>query len=96
MDCRAVPRGLQCNESALLRTGKQNYIQRSSSAQWTVVTIYLLYLLPYVVISYDERYAMPLVAVKVLLVVWAVDRLLALASRAEDGDSAGRAAHALQ
>jgi hypothetical protein len=43
-------------------------------AQWTVIGIYLFYLLPYVGISYYERYAMPLLGAKVLLVVWAVDR----------------------
>jgi hypothetical protein len=32
-------------------------------------------LLPYVAISYYERYAVPLLAVKVLLVLWAVDSL---------------------
>jgi hypothetical protein len=42
-----------------------------------VIGVYLLYLLPYVGISYYERYAVPLVGVKVLLVVWAVDRCLA-------------------
>jgi hypothetical protein len=46
-------------------------------AQWVVIGIYLLYLLPYVGISYYERYAVPLVGVKVLLVVWAIDRCLA-------------------
>jgi hypothetical protein len=35
-------------------------------------------LLPYIVASYYERYAVPLLTVKVLLVVWAVDRLLSL------------------
>jgi hypothetical protein len=40
--------------------------------------LYVLYLAPYVAISYYERYAAPLVAVKVLLVVWAVQALLSL------------------
>jgi hypothetical protein len=44
-------------------------------AQWTVLGVYLFYLLPYVVIGYYERYAVPLLAAKVLLVVWAIDRL---------------------
>ena len=48
-------------------------------AQWTVIGIYLLYLLPYVAVSYYERYAMPLVGVKALLVIWGVDRLLSFA-----------------
>ncbi len=46
------------------------------SMQWTVIAIYLLYSLPYIVISYYERYAVPLLAIKVLLVIWAVDRIL--------------------
>ena len=45
-------------------------------AQWVVIAVYVLYLLPYVSISYYDRYAMPLLGVKVLLVVWAADRLL--------------------
>ncbi len=46
-------------------------------AQWLVVGTYVLYLLPYVVISYYDRYAVPLLGVKALLVVWGADRLLA-------------------
>jgi hypothetical protein len=44
--------------------------------QWLVIALYFLYLLPYIVISYYVRYEMPLLGVKVLLVVWALDRLL--------------------
>jgi hypothetical protein len=43
--------------------------------QWIAIGLYLLYLLPYVGVSYYERYAVPLVGVKVLLVLWAADRL---------------------
>lgn len=43
--------------------------------QWCVVVIYFLYLLPYIGISYYERYAAPLLGVKALLVIWAIDRL---------------------
>jgi hypothetical protein len=46
--------------------------------QWAVIGVYLLYLLPYIVASYYERYTAPLVGVKVLLLVWAADRLLAM------------------
>ena len=49
--------------------------------QWTVIGVYVLYLLPYIAASYYERYAVPLVAVKVLLVTWAVDRLLSFGQR---------------
>jgi hypothetical protein len=45
-------------------------------AQWVVIGVYVLYLLPYVVASYYERYTLPLLGVKVLLVLWAADRLL--------------------
>jgi len=50
-----------------------------SLPQQTVIGVYLLYLLPYVASSYYERYAVPLLAVKVLLVIWGMDRLLASA-----------------
>ncbi len=45
-------------------------------AQWVVMGAYVLYLGPYICVSYYERYAMPLLAVKVLLVIWAADRML--------------------
>jgi len=44
---------------------------------WIVIGVYLLYLLPYVVVSYYERYAFPLVGVKVVLVILAADRSFA-------------------
>jgi hypothetical protein len=47
-------------------------------AQWAVIGVYLFYLLPYAAISYYERYALPLLGAKVLLVVWGADRLLSL------------------
>jgi hypothetical protein len=47
-----------------------------SRPQWAVIGVYVLYLLPYVASSYYERYAVPLLAVKVLLVIWAMDRLV--------------------
>jgi hypothetical protein len=43
--------------------------------QSRVLLIYGVYLSPYVAISYYDRYGMPLVGVKVLLVVWAIDWL---------------------
>jgi hypothetical protein len=49
--------------------------------QWLVIGLYVLYLLPYVCVSYYERYAAPLLGVKALLIVWAADRLLALRFR---------------
>jgi hypothetical protein len=43
--------------------------------QWIVIGIYVVYLLPYVFISYYPRYAMPLLGVKMLLILWAIDEL---------------------
>lgn len=45
--------------------------------QWIVIGVFLLYLLPYAVISYYERYGLPLLGVKVLLVIWGADRCVA-------------------
>ena len=43
---------------------------------WLVIGVFLSYMLPYVVISYYERYALPMLGLKVLLIVCAADRLL--------------------
>jgi hypothetical protein len=48
---------------------------RLTRAQWAVIGVYLLYLLPYIAVSYYERYGTPLLGVKVLLVLWALGRL---------------------
>jgi hypothetical protein len=37
--------------------------------------VYVVYLVPYVVISYFERYSIPLLGIKVLLVLGAAERL---------------------
>lgn len=50
--------------------------QRPRPAQWIGMGAYVLYLMPYIAVSYYERYAMPLLAVKVLLVIWAADGFL--------------------
>jgi hypothetical protein len=47
-------------------------------AQWCAIGIYGVYLSPYIAASYYERYAAPLLAVKVLLVLWAVDHVWSL------------------
>jgi hypothetical protein len=47
-------------------------------SQWVGIGVYVLYLFPYIAVSYYERYAVPLLGVKVLLVLWAGDRLLSL------------------
>jgi hypothetical protein len=46
--------------------------------QWGVIAVYLAYLTPYIAISYYDRYAVPLAAVKAVLVYWAVERLVVL------------------
>jgi hypothetical protein len=63
--------GLMC----LIVTARR---ERLSWAQWSVIGVYFFYLLPYLAASYYERYALPLLGVKTLLVIWATDRLLAL------------------
>lgn len=47
-------------------------------AEWCTIGLYLIYLTPYVLISYYERYGAPLVGLKVLLVIWAAYHLLSL------------------
>ncbi len=43
-------------------------------AQWIVIGVYLAYLLPYVLISYYERYKFPLIGAEAALVVWGIGR----------------------
>jgi hypothetical protein len=50
-------------------------------AQWLALGLYVLHLFPYILVSYYERYAAPLLAVKALLVIWGTDRLLGLWSK---------------
>jgi hypothetical protein len=52
--------------------------------QWVVISVYVVYLLPYIVASYYERYGVPLLGVKVLLVVLTVDRLWSCLGRKEN------------
>jgi hypothetical protein len=56
---------------ALLGTSPWRPLTR---AQWVVIGVYLAYLLPYVLVSYYDRYKFPVFAAEVLLVVWAVAR----------------------
>jgi hypothetical protein len=56
----------------LLFTSLRNPLERF---QWIVIAVYLLYLLPYIGASYYDRYSLPLIGVKVLLVLWAADRV---------------------
>jgi hypothetical protein len=54
------------------------FIEPMHPVQWIGIGAYMLYLTPYIAVSYYDRYAMPLLGVKVLLVVWAADRVLSL------------------
>jgi hypothetical protein len=63
----------------LLFTGPWEPLSR---VQWTVLGCYVFYLTPYVIISYYERYGVPLLGIKVLLVLWAADRVARGARRA--------------
>ena len=49
---------------------------RLRAIEWVAIGTYVVYLLPYVTASYYDRYGMPLIGVKVLLVVFAIERLL--------------------
>jgi hypothetical protein len=53
-------------------------LDRLPPVVWTAIAIYWLYLAPYICTSYYARYAFPLLGVKALLVVWALDRLVRL------------------
>lgn len=51
---------------------------------------HVVYLMPYVVVSYYERYAAPLLGVKVLLVIRGVDRVISVChKRGPVGDGFG-------
>jgi hypothetical protein len=51
-------------------------------AQWTIIGIYVCYLIPYIAIGFYDRYAVPLIAVKALLVIWALDLAFCMRRRA--------------
>jgi hypothetical protein len=45
-------------------------------AQWVVIAVYLAYLMPYVAVSYYDRYKFPVMVTEIALVVWGVERLV--------------------
>lgn len=59
--------------------------ERLQRGHWVVIGVYCLFLLPYVVVSYYDRYAFPLVGVKVMLVVFGADRVLSVVTGGERG-----------
>jgi hypothetical protein len=63
-----------------------------SVPQWAAISIFAFYLLPYVASSYYERYAVPLLAVKFLLVTWELERLLTAAKNRLNKKSRARPA----
>lgn len=52
--------------------------QKLNSLEWGLVTIFALWLFPYVVVSYYDRYGFPLMGIKILLCFCAMDRIMAL------------------
>ncbi|HKI33234.1 MAG TPA: beta-galactosidase [Gemmataceae bacterium] len=44
-------------------------------AQWMVMGVYILYLLPYVLASYYERYKFPVIVAEAALLIWGIDRV---------------------
>jgi hypothetical protein len=61
---------------ALLLLIATSFWRPLSAQTWLVISLYIVYLLPFIAITYYDRYAVPLLAAKVLLVVWAGDRIL--------------------
>ena len=57
------------------------FLRPLSWVQVLVIGIFFLYLMPYIGVSYYGRYAIPQLAVKVILVIWAADRMLCLLFR---------------
>jgi hypothetical protein len=43
--------------------------------EWSAIVIYVVYLTPFVLVSYYPRYGFSLLAIKVLLIIWTFDRL---------------------
>jgi hypothetical protein len=49
--------------------------------RWAAVGVYVLFMTPYIIISYYDRYVMPALGVKTLLVVWALDEFFDVLAR---------------
>jgi hypothetical protein len=56
-----------------------SFVRRLHAEQWLVMGAYVLYIVPYIGVSYYDRYGVPLVAIKALLVIWAIDRAVCFA-----------------
>lgn len=69
------------------------------AVHWLVITLYAVYLAPFVAVSYYDRYALPLLAAKVLLIIWGTDRGLCWLSEkvgSRTANQSGRPAPAVQ
>ena len=61
--------------AVLVLTGVVRPLQR---AHGCAIGVYCLYLLPYIVISYYDRYAFPVLAAQALLTIWGIERVVSL------------------
>jgi hypothetical protein len=64
------------------------FLRPWTRAESVIVGVYVLYLLPYVLVSYYDRYGLPMLGVKTLLVVFGADRLVALIAGARQRKTA--------
>jgi len=48
-----------------------------------VIVVYIAFLMPYVVVSYYDRYKFPIMGTEVILLVWGIDRLVRWAAGGE-------------
>ncbi|MEM9585703.1 MAG: hypothetical protein AAGA03_00355 [Planctomycetota bacterium] len=60
----------------ILCTGNVVARRRLSSLQQSAIVLYIAYLFPYVICSYYPRYGVPLLAIKMLLMTWFLQRVL--------------------
>lgn len=54
----------------------------SSLQRWTIV-VYVAYLIPYIACSYYPRYGFPLIAVKILLCYWALEKIVGMVKQSQ-------------
>ena len=64
---------------AILVLASSALVRPLPAALWIAIGVELLYMMPYVGISYYERYALPMLGVRAILIVGMVDRLLSFA-----------------
>ena len=64
---------------AILVLASSAVVRPLPAVLWVAIGVYLLYMMPYVGISYYERYAIPMLGVRAVLIVGMIDRLLSFA-----------------